>query len=119
MALGLMVVPGGWTHCEPEGGENSYQARHDRLLEAVREGKPFSGAKNGAIAVMAAVTDRMATDSGKKASWEEALESDASLAAATYAWDPTCRCCRTRRAGTPWRAGGGACVAIDAAARSG
>ena len=30
---------------------------------------------------------RMATYSGKKISWEEALESDASLAPATYAWD--------------------------------
>ena len=28
-----------------------------------------------------------ATDSGKKISWEEGLESDASLPAVTYAWD--------------------------------
>ncbi len=87
LASGRIEAPGGWSHREPEDEDNPYQVEHDRLFEAIREGRPFDEAKNGAIATMTAVMGRMATYSGRKITWDEALASDVSLEPAVLAWD--------------------------------
>lgn len=87
LASGLIEAPGGWRHHEPEDEQNPYQVEHDRLFQAIREDEPFNEAKNGAIATMTAILGRMATYSGKKITWKEAIESEASLEPAIHAWD--------------------------------
>jgi predicted dehydrogenase len=78
---------GGWAWRYDEEPINPYQVEHDHLFAAIRAGTPYSEAATGAIATMTAVLGRMATYSGKRISWDEALESKLDLAPATYAWD--------------------------------
>ncbi len=67
---------------------NPYQVEHDLLFEAVAKGEyKYADAENGAKATMTAILGRMATYSGEVIEWEEAINSQISLAPAKYAWD--------------------------------
>jgi len=87
LAAGVIEAPGGWSHREPEDEKSPYQVEHDRLFAAIRDGSRFNEARNGAIATMTAVMGRMATYTGRKVTWKEALQDDVSLEPSTYAWD--------------------------------
>jgi predicted dehydrogenase len=71
-----------WRYRGPKA--NPYQVEHDRLFEAIRNDTPFNEAENGAISTMTAIMGRMATYSGQVVSWDEALQSQLSLAPDRY-----------------------------------
>ena len=74
-----------WRYRGPK--TNPYQVEHDRLFEAIRNGRPFNEAEQGAISTMTAIMGRMATYSGKVISWDEAFKSELALAPDRYAFD--------------------------------
>jgi hypothetical protein len=67
-----------WQHEGPR--ENPYQIEHDKLFEAIRKDEPYNETKRSAYAAMAGILGRMAAESGKEVTWEEAMASDLVLA---------------------------------------
>lgn len=68
---------------------NAYQVEHDRLFEAIRRDKPYNETERCAHGVMTAILGRMAGESGKRVTWEQALGSQLELAPGLdrYTWD--------------------------------
>ena len=66
---------------------NPFQVEHDDLFAAIRADEAFNEARRGAEATMSAILGRMATYSGQEITWEQALESNLSLAPERMAWD--------------------------------
>ncbi len=62
------------------GGGNGHQEEHHDLFALLRKGERPNEGEYGALSSMTSIFGRMATYSGKKISWEEALNSDLSLA---------------------------------------
>jgi predicted dehydrogenase len=57
-----------------------FQVEHQDLIEAIRNDTPLNDGYHGAKSSMTAALGRMATYSGQEVTWEEATQSDASLA---------------------------------------
>ncbi len=53
----------------------------------VEGGEPLADAENGAMSTMTSLLGRMVTYSGKEITWDEALNSEISLAPQQYAFD--------------------------------
>ncbi len=68
---------------------NQHQVEHDRLFEAIRQDKPYNETERCANAAMAGILGRMAAESGKMITWEQALASNIELAPGLdqYTWD--------------------------------
>lgn len=67
---------------------NPYQVEHDLLFAAINNGEyKFADAYNGAMSTMTSIFGRMATYSGKKMTWDEALNSDLELVPPTFSWN--------------------------------
>lgn len=66
---------------------NPYQQEHDDLFASVRRGEMLFEGDYAATSSMTAVMGRMATYSGKVVTWEEAANSQLSLAPERYALD--------------------------------
>ncbi|MEM6572004.1 MAG: Gfo/Idh/MocA family oxidoreductase, partial [Planctomycetota bacterium] len=65
-----------------------YQREHVVLFDAIRTGREHNEAVNGAHATLTAILGRMATYSGRKVTWQEALESTEVLAPeGALSWD--------------------------------
>jgi len=60
--------------------KSAYQIEHDVLFEAIRQDKPHNETDRCAKAAMAGILGRMAAESGKKVTWEDAMESKIVLA---------------------------------------
>ncbi len=75
-----------WRH-KGEGDANPYQVEHDVLFDCIVNNKPINDAERGAKSTMTAIMGRMATYSGKKVRWEEALNSNENLMPDKYTWD--------------------------------
>jgi len=67
-----------WRYKGP--GCNHYQKEHDLLFAAIREDKPYNETERCAKAAMVGILGRMAAESGKEITWEQALASDLVLA---------------------------------------
>ncbi|HVX16087.1 MAG TPA: Gfo/Idh/MocA family oxidoreductase [Pirellulales bacterium] len=67
--------------------KNPYVVEHHDLIASILSGKPYNEAESGALSTMTAIYGRMCTYSGKMISWDEALNSQISLAPKQYAWD--------------------------------
>lgn len=67
--------------------KNPYVVEHHDLIASILSGKPYNEGEYGALSTMTAIFGRMCTYSGKMISWEEALNSQISLAPKQYAWD--------------------------------
>jgi predicted dehydrogenase len=67
-----------WEYKGPEC--NPYQVEHDLLFEAIRQDKPYNEADRCAKAAMTGILGRMAAESGKEITWDEALASNLELA---------------------------------------
>jgi predicted dehydrogenase len=67
-----------WEHKGPM--PNSYQVEHDLLFAAIRENKPYNESQRCAYAAMTGILGRMAVESGKMITWEEAFASNRELA---------------------------------------
>ncbi|MCL4190616.1 MAG: gfo/Idh/MocA family oxidoreductase, partial [Thermoguttaceae bacterium] len=59
---------------------NHYQLEHDLLFAAIREDKPYNEAERCAYAALVGILGRMAAESGKEVTWEQALNSNLELA---------------------------------------
>jgi len=68
---------------------NPYQLEHDRLFASIRSGGLISDAENGAKSTLSAIMGRMATYTGKKINWEDALNSEWVLVQDEMNWDST------------------------------
>jgi predicted dehydrogenase len=59
---------------------NHYQVEHDLLFDAIRHDKPYNEAERCAYAALVGIMGRMAIESGKMVTWDEALHSNIELA---------------------------------------
>jgi predicted dehydrogenase len=59
---------------------NHYQREHDLFFEAIRQDKPYNEAERSAFAALVGIMGRMAIQSGKEVTREEALHSKLELA---------------------------------------
>ena len=59
---------------------NHYQVEHDLLFEAIRHDKPYNEAERCGYAALVGIMGRMAAESGKLVTWDEALHSKIELA---------------------------------------
>jgi predicted dehydrogenase len=67
-----------WQYDGPR--HNAYQNEHDLLFEAIRKDKPYNETERSAYAAMTGILGRMAAESGKMITWEQAMASDLVLA---------------------------------------
>ena len=83
---------------KPNGGESwryrgakpdPYQVEHDDLFASIRAGNPINEAEAGAKSTMTAILGRMCTYSGKELSWDEAINSQISLAPDEFSFAAT------------------------------
>ncbi|HIQ22777.1 MAG TPA: Gfo/Idh/MocA family oxidoreductase [Planctomycetes bacterium] len=65
---------------KPPRTNNSYQTEHDVLFEAIRQDKAHNDTQRCAYAALSGILGRMAAESGKEVTWEQALNSDLVLA---------------------------------------
>ena len=59
---------------------NAYDKEHELLFQAIREDKPYNETERCAYAALTGILGRMAAESGKEVTWEQALSSDLVLA---------------------------------------
>jgi predicted dehydrogenase len=59
---------------------NAYDVEHRLLFDAIRNNKPYNETQRCAYAALTGILGRMAAESGKEVTWEEALNSDLVLA---------------------------------------
>jgi len=69
-----------------EKDNDVYQTEHDELFASIREGKPINNGEYMAKSTLLAIMGRMATYTGKRVTWQQALESKEDLTPAAYAW---------------------------------
>jgi predicted dehydrogenase len=66
--------------------KNMYEVEHDQLFAGIRSGKPLNNGEYMAKSTLLAIMGRMATYTGKKITWEQALNSKESLGPRKLAW---------------------------------
>ncbi|MEX0679694.1 MAG: Gfo/Idh/MocA family oxidoreductase [Pirellulales bacterium] len=66
-----------------------YQVEHDDLFASIRSGSPINEAESGAKSTMTAILGRMCTYSGKEISWDQAINSQISLAPDEFSFTAT------------------------------
>jgi len=76
-----------WSYQGPEC--DHYQREHDLLFDAIRNDKPYNETERCAKSCLTAIMGRMACESGKLVTWDEAFESKLELAPGLdrYTWD--------------------------------
>jgi predicted dehydrogenase len=60
--------------------KNPYQIEHDLLFAAIRQDKPYNETEFSAKAAMAGILGRMAAESGREITWDQAMASTLELA---------------------------------------
>jgi predicted dehydrogenase len=72
----------------PAKNANPYQTEHDELFAGLRAGKIINNGDYMIRSTMAAILGRMATYTGQRITWEQALASKEDLSPARYEWGP-------------------------------
>jgi predicted dehydrogenase len=67
--------------------KDAYQQEHDDLFDAIRNGKPYNEAVNGANSTMTAILGRMCTYSGQEIKWDDALNSQVVMRPEGYTFE--------------------------------
>ena len=67
-----------WSYKGPDC--DHYQVEHDLLFDAIRNDKPYNETERSAKSCFTAILGRMACESGKQLTWDEALASNLELA---------------------------------------
>jgi predicted dehydrogenase len=67
-----------WTY-ENKGDTDPYVQEHTDLIESIRKGKPYNELKAATESNLAAIMGRMSAYTGKKVTWEQALNSKEDL----------------------------------------
>lgn len=74
---------------EYEGERNQfYQTEHDELFASIRNNQPINNGRYMAHSTLLAIMGRMATYTGQKITWEQALNSKEDLTPKKYEWGP-------------------------------
>jgi hypothetical protein len=68
-----------WEYRGPEF-RGEYQAEHDVLFDAIRNDTPHNETERCAYSTMVGILGRLVCESGQRITWEEAFNSDKSLA---------------------------------------
>ncbi|MAF65557.1 MAG: dehydrogenase [Planctomycetes bacterium] len=87
IGAGRISGGGGWSWRFRGDDPDHYQVEHDVLFRAIREDRPHNEAEYGAMSTMTSIFGRMATYSGKRVAWEDAITSEIDLSPPAYAWD--------------------------------
>jgi predicted dehydrogenase len=66
---------------------NAYQTEHDALFDAIRNDKAYNEAEYGATSTMTAIIGRMATYSGQKIKWDQAMKLRKPMTTDAETWD--------------------------------
>ncbi len=76
-----------WSYKGPDC--DHYQHEHDLLFDAIRNDKPYNETERCAKSCLTAIMGRMAVESGKEITWEDAFNSTLELAPGldNYTWD--------------------------------
>lgn len=75
-----------WRHRDADD-KNPYQVEHDVLFDCIVNNKPINDAENGAMATMTSILGRMATYSGQKIKWDDAINSNINLMPDKFDWN--------------------------------
>lgn len=67
--------------------KNPYQLEHDHFFAAIRKDLPYDEATRGANSTLTAILGRMASYSGQKVTWDEALNSEVVLGTEALSFD--------------------------------
>jgi myo-inositol 2-dehydrogenase / D-chiro-inositol 1-dehydrogenase len=59
---------------------NAYQVEHDLLFDAIRNNRPYNETERCVKTCLTAIMGRMACESGRQITWEEAMASNIELA---------------------------------------
>jgi len=77
-----------WRYRPDKSAEpNPYQVEHDHLHACIRSGEKVNNAYYGATSTMSSILGRYATYSGKKLTYDDALEKGADLLPKDWSWD--------------------------------
>jgi len=68
---------------------NQSQTEHDELFASIRSGKPINNGDYMSKTTLMAIMGRMATYTGQKITWDQAMNSQEKLSPDRYAWDGT------------------------------
>ena len=69
--------------------KDHYQIEHDELFASIRSGKLINNGDYMARSTLMAIMGRMATYTGQKITWEQAMNSKENLSPDRYDWDAT------------------------------
>lgn len=76
-----------WAYARNPADVDPYQQEHIELIDSIRQGRPINDLKNVTESTLTAIMGRMATYTGKAVTWEQALNSQVSLAPQNLALD--------------------------------
>jgi myo-inositol 2-dehydrogenase/D-chiro-inositol 1-dehydrogenase len=76
-----------YTDKEKRKHPNPYVQEHTDLIESIRSGKPLNELKNVAESTLTAIMGRMSAYTGKRVTWEQALNSKEQLMPDSLTWD--------------------------------
>lgn len=65
-----------------------YQTEHDELFASIRKGNPINNGEYMAKSTLLAIMGRMATYTGQRITWEQAMKSKEDLTPEKYEWGP-------------------------------
>ncbi|MCE5266257.1 MAG: Gfo/Idh/MocA family oxidoreductase [Planctomycetaceae bacterium] len=82
-----IVGENAWKFRGPAALSQAYDEEHRRLFAAIRSGQPLNNGLYMARSTMLAILGRMADYTGQAVTWEDAMNSDVSLAPTRYAFD--------------------------------
>lgn len=86
--IGRTPVIEGETNWRYGGKKNNmYQAEHDEFIASIRAGKPINDGKRMAHTTLMAILGRMAAYTGKRITWEQALNSQQKLVPDELNWN--------------------------------
>ncbi|HTG45762.1 MAG TPA: Gfo/Idh/MocA family oxidoreductase [Verrucomicrobiae bacterium] len=67
--------------------ENMYQLEHNELFEGIRKNELVNNGDYMSRSTLMAILGRMATYTGQKVTWDDAMNSQEDLSPSSYAWD--------------------------------
>jgi hypothetical protein len=87
---GAQIIAAGKTRLYRGETNNMYETEHDVLFSAIRSGTPVNNGEYMSKSTLLAILGRMATYTGQKVTWEQALNSKEDLTPpGGYKWGPT------------------------------
>jgi len=80
-----IIAEDNWTYSGEKN--NNFVTEHEALFTSIRSGKPVNNGDYMAKTTLMAILGRMATYTGQRIAWEQALNSQENLSPDRYAWD--------------------------------